>query len=165
MLWVDYCQIWLLLLSFQCHFVILNVQGHINRSLNLISFFYICVQVDVSVPIAYIMAPKEEGELKIMQKASQVTCDVFNKWLKEQIMSIVDAEKVRVVWWYLITNLDSVQVLVFWHINEWRCFHLGVCQVHQIFVQLCKNWVYRLTLWSLASGGKTKFVCAKITEI
>lgn len=84
-------------MSFQCHFVIPNVQGHINRSLNLISFFYICVQVDVSVPIAYIMAPKEEGELKIMQKASQVTCDVFNKWLKEQIMSIVDAEKVRVV--------------------------------------------------------------------
>ncbi|RUS80854.1 hypothetical protein EGW08_011373 [Elysia chlorotica] len=50
-------------------------------------------KVDVSSQFAYIMAPKEETEVKTIQKASQVTCDVFNKYLKEQIMEIIDADK------------------------------------------------------------------------
>ncbi|KAH9507770.1 splicing associated factor Dre4 [Bulinus truncatus] len=50
-------------------------------------------KVDVSPQFAYIMAPKEESEVKTIQKASQVTCDVFNKHLKEQIMEIIDADK------------------------------------------------------------------------
>ncbi|CAG5122579.1 unnamed protein product, partial [Candidula unifasciata] len=50
-------------------------------------------RVDVSSQFAYIMAPKEELEVKTIQKASQVTCDVFNKYLKEQIMEIIDADK------------------------------------------------------------------------
>ncbi|KAK6982924.1 FACT complex subunit SPT16-like isoform X1 [Biomphalaria glabrata] len=50
-------------------------------------------KVDVSSQFAYIMAPKEESEIKTIQKASQVTCDVFNKYLKEQIMEIIDADK------------------------------------------------------------------------
>lgn len=41
------------------------------------------------------MAPKEESEIKTIQRASQVTCDVFNKYLKEQIMEIIDADKVN----------------------------------------------------------------------
>ena len=48
----------------------------------------------MSNQFAYIMAPKEENELKIIQRACQVTCDVFNKYLKDQIMEIIDAEKV-----------------------------------------------------------------------
>lgn len=51
-------------------------------------------QVDVSSTMAYIMAPKEESEIKTMQKASAVTCEVFSKYLREQIMEIIDAEKV-----------------------------------------------------------------------
>ncbi|XP_005102634.1 FACT complex subunit SPT16 [Aplysia californica] len=50
-------------------------------------------KVDVSGQFAYIMAPKEESEVKTIQKASQVTCDVFNNYLKEQIMEIIDADK------------------------------------------------------------------------
>ncbi|KAK6186586.1 hypothetical protein SNE40_008599 [Patella caerulea] len=50
-------------------------------------------KVDVSVAFAYIMASKEEAEQKTIQRACQVTCDVFNKYLKEQIMEIIDAEK------------------------------------------------------------------------
>ncbi|KAL5022386.1 hypothetical protein ScPMuIL_001541 [Solemya velum] len=50
-------------------------------------------KVDVSVPMAYIMAIKEEPELRTINKACNVTCDVFQKYLKEQLMEIIDAEK------------------------------------------------------------------------
>lgn len=50
-------------------------------------------KVDVSSSLAVIMASKEESELKTIQRACQVTCDVFNKFLKEQVMEIIDAEK------------------------------------------------------------------------
>lgn len=56
-------------------------------------------QVDVSGSLAYEMAVKEESELKFMQKASQITCDVFSKYLRDQIMEIIDAEKVNFYWW------------------------------------------------------------------
>ncbi|GAB1602097.1 FACT complex subunit SPT16-like [Argonauta hians] len=50
-------------------------------------------KVDVSSSLALIMSTKEESEVKTIQRACQVTCDVFNKFLKEQIMEIIDAEK------------------------------------------------------------------------
>lgn len=49
----------------------------------------------MSNPFAYIMAPKEESELKTIQRACQVSCDVFTKYLKDQIMEVIDADKVR----------------------------------------------------------------------
>lgn len=51
-------------------------------------------QVDVSAPLAYVMAPKDESELLVIKKASQATMDLFNKFVKEQIMEVIDAEKV-----------------------------------------------------------------------
>lgn len=50
--------------------------------------------LDIGASIAYIMAPKEESEISIIKKASNATTDVFNKYLKENIMEIIDAEKV-----------------------------------------------------------------------
>ncbi|KAL3860233.1 hypothetical protein ACJMK2_010387 [Sinanodonta woodiana] len=50
-------------------------------------------KVDVSASLAIIMAPKDEAELKIIQKACSVTCDVFSKYLKDQIMEVIDADK------------------------------------------------------------------------
>jgi len=50
-------------------------------------------KTDVSSQFAYIMGPKEESEIKTISKACQVTCDVFKKYLTEQIMEIIDAEK------------------------------------------------------------------------
>lgn len=50
-------------------------------------------KVDVSASLALEMSVKEESELKLMQKASQITCDVFSKYLRDQIMEIIDAEK------------------------------------------------------------------------
>ena len=58
---------------------------------------FVVQQVDVSSQFAYIMAPKEESEIKTISKASQVTCDVFNKYLKEQIMEAIDADKVLII--------------------------------------------------------------------
>lgn len=49
--------------------------------------------VDVSADIAYVMGPKEEPELLIMKKACFVSVDVFNKYLKDQIMEIIDSDK------------------------------------------------------------------------
>ena len=55
---------------------------------------YTIFQIDLSNTMAYIMAPKEDVELSIIKKASQATMDLYNKYLKEQIMTIVDSEKV-----------------------------------------------------------------------
>ncbi|KAJ9590632.1 hypothetical protein L9F63_016343 [Diploptera punctata] len=49
--------------------------------------------VDVSADVAYVMAPKEDSELLIMKKACMVSGDVFNKYLKDQIMEIIDSDK------------------------------------------------------------------------
>lgn len=59
-----------------------------------LTFFFFFFQVDVSADIAYVMAPKEEPELLIMKKACFVSVDVFNKYLKDQIMEIIDSDKV-----------------------------------------------------------------------
>ena len=47
--------------------------------------------------MAVATAPKEESELKTIQKACTTTGDVFSKYLKEQIMNVIDADKVSVV--------------------------------------------------------------------
>ena len=50
--------------------------------------------VDVTQALTYLMAPKEENELGYMKKAAGVTSEVFSKFLKEQIMDIIDQDKV-----------------------------------------------------------------------
>lgn len=49
--------------------------------------------IDISTQIAYLMSPKEESEITTIKKASMVTVDVFTKYLKDQIMEIIDSEK------------------------------------------------------------------------
>lgn len=49
--------------------------------------------VDVSSAVGLIMSTKEESELSLVRKASQVTVDIFSKYLKEQIMDIIDSDK------------------------------------------------------------------------
>lgn len=49
--------------------------------------------VDVGGAIAYIMCPKDEPEINNMRKASLVSVDLFNKYLKDQIMDIIDSDK------------------------------------------------------------------------
>lgn len=50
--------------------------------------------VDISASIAYLIAPKEENEILTMKKACMVSVDVFSKYLKDNIMEIIDADKV-----------------------------------------------------------------------
>jgi nucleosome binding factor SPN SPT16 subunit len=50
-------------------------------------------QVDVSGAFGWIMSIKEEPEILTIKKACLVTVDVFNKYLKDHIMEIIDADK------------------------------------------------------------------------
>nr|CAD7575776.1 unnamed protein product [Timema californicum] len=50
-------------------------------------------RLDISAAIAYIMAPKEDSEILTTKKACLVSVDVFNKYLKDQIMEIIDSDK------------------------------------------------------------------------
>ncbi|XP_030372702.1 FACT complex subunit spt16 isoform X2 [Scaptodrosophila lebanonensis] len=49
--------------------------------------------VDISVIIAYLMCPKDESEVNYMRKASLVSVDIFNKYLKDEIMDIIDSDR------------------------------------------------------------------------
>lgn len=44
--------------------------------------------------IGYILSIKSENEITLIKKASLSSVDMFNKYLKEQIMEIIDADKV-----------------------------------------------------------------------
>jgi len=45
--------------------------------------------------MAYLMAAKDDAELITMKKACQATMDLFSKFLKEQLMDLIDKDKVR----------------------------------------------------------------------
>ncbi|XP_011506488.1 PREDICTED: FACT complex subunit spt16 isoform X2 [Ceratosolen solmsi marchali] len=49
--------------------------------------------VDVSAAVAYIMCPKEDSEILTVKKACLVSVDVFTKYLKDQILEIIDNDK------------------------------------------------------------------------
>ncbi|XP_063359714.1 FACT complex subunit spt16 [Cydia amplana] len=49
--------------------------------------------VDVSASFANLMATKEDSEIITVKKACLVTVDVFTKYLKDQIMEIIDSDK------------------------------------------------------------------------
>jgi len=44
--------------------------------------------------IGYILSIKSENEITLIKKASLSSVDMFTKYLKEQIMEIIDADKV-----------------------------------------------------------------------
>jgi nucleosome binding factor SPN SPT16 subunit len=48
---------------------------------------------DISAAIAYLMSPKEDSEIITIKKACMVSVDVFTKYLKDQIMEIIDSER------------------------------------------------------------------------
>jgi len=50
--------------------------------------------VDVSAPMAYVMAAKDDAELITVKKACQATMDLFSKFLKEQLMDLIDKDRV-----------------------------------------------------------------------
>lgn len=68
--------------------------------------------MDISSGAAYVMAAKEENELSIIKKACQVSVDLFNKYLKEQVMEIVDADK-KVQQLILFANSADYHLFIF----------------------------------------------------
>ncbi|XP_012226893.1 FACT complex subunit spt16 isoform X2 [Linepithema humile] len=49
--------------------------------------------IDVSAAAAYVMSPKEDSEILTIKKACLISVDVFTKYLKDQIMEIIDSDK------------------------------------------------------------------------
>lgn len=49
----------------------------------------------MSSAAAYVMCPKEDAEILTIKKACLVSVDVFTKYLKDQIMEIIDSDKVN----------------------------------------------------------------------
>lgn len=50
------------------------------------------------------MCPKEDSEILTIKKACLVSVDVFNKYLKDQIMEIIDSDKVHFLIIYILDN-------------------------------------------------------------
>lgn len=63
-------------------------------------------KVDISAPMAVIMSPKDDDELAIIKKACQTTTDLFNKFVKEELMDLIDKEK-RVKHSKLATQIEE----------------------------------------------------------
>ncbi|CAH8611311.1 unnamed protein product [Schistosoma haematobium] len=49
--------------------------------------------VDISYSISEILATKDETELILLKKACDITCNLFTKHLKEQIMDVIDSDR------------------------------------------------------------------------
>lgn len=69
------------------------------------------MQVDVSSSIAYVMAPKEENEVSTIKRACQATMDLFNKFLKEQLMDLIDKDKV--LYDDIILTISNILLCIF----------------------------------------------------
>ncbi len=50
-------------------------------------------QIDIGGALGWIMCAKDDSEIISVKKACLVTVDVFNKYLKDHIMEIIDADK------------------------------------------------------------------------
>jgi len=50
-------------------------------------------QIDMTAVMALVMSPREDSEISTVKKACNATVDVFSKYLKEQIMDIIDRDK------------------------------------------------------------------------
>lgn len=73
----------------------IHLQRELLRNEIVASRHVLTFQVDVSAAVAYVMCPKEDAEILTVKKACLVSVDVFTKYLKDQIMEIIDSDKVR----------------------------------------------------------------------
>lgn len=54
-------------------------------------------KVDASSLVAGVLAVKDESELNTIKKACEITNKIFSKYLKDQIINIIDNEKVFIL--------------------------------------------------------------------
>ena len=53
-------------------------------------------KIDISSMIATVLAIKDDAEINNIKKACEITTKIFSKCLKDQIVNIIDNEKVIV---------------------------------------------------------------------
>lgn len=49
--------------------------------------------IDISIPIAYIMATKDDHEINLITKSAMLTCELYTKYLKEELTRIIDEDR------------------------------------------------------------------------
>lgn len=76
----------------------------------LFYFYFSHIKVDISSVIGYILSIKSENEITLIKKASLSSVDMFTKYLKEQIMEIIDADKVIIS---IIISLNFKFLLIY----------------------------------------------------
>lgn len=55
------------------------------------------LKVDVTSAMSYAMGPKDEQEMNMVKRACKVSCDLYNKYLKDQIMDTITSEDVTIL--------------------------------------------------------------------
>lgn len=77
--------------------------------------------------MAYIMGPKEESEVSVIKKACQASMDLFNKYLKEQLMDLIDKDKVIQLTksYNHIYNHKRNQIVIFVFVESEACETCG----------------------------------------
>lgn len=63
--------------------------------------------MDATVAMSYAFGPKDEQEINTIKKACQVSSDLYNKYLKDQIMDIIDSEKVLFIFKIFDISLNT----------------------------------------------------------
>ncbi|CAF1415059.1 unnamed protein product [Didymodactylos carnosus] len=63
--------------------------------------------VDISTSVGYLLAVKDDSELTLVKKACEITGKLYSKYLKDQIINIVDTEK-KVKHSKLSDNLETI---------------------------------------------------------
>lgn len=74
------------------------------------------IKVDISSVIGYILSVKAENEITLMKKASLSSVEMFTKYLKDQIMEIIDSDKVYpllIVFRYFISIFMHYKISVY----------------------------------------------------
>ncbi|KAJ8960918.1 hypothetical protein NQ318_020218 [Aromia moschata] len=111
--------------------------------------------VDMSAQVAYLMCPKEDAEILTIKKACMVTVDVFTKYLKDQIMEIIDSER-KVKHSKLVEGVESaindkkyvsgVDVNQFSVVSDKNTLHFGaiICSLGARYKSYCSNIVRTL---------------------
>lgn len=61
------------------------------------NYILLFLKIDISSVMGYILSIKAENEITLIKKASLSSVEMFTKYLKEQIMEIIDSDKVIVI--------------------------------------------------------------------
>ena len=64
-------------------------------------------KADANTFTSTVLAVKDDIELNSVKKAAELTNKIFSKYLKEQIINIIDGEKVESIYWFFLRRSNS----------------------------------------------------------